>query len=567
MENPRTLAEMFSQCASLYPEGTIKSKSLAGNEEDEGEQKETQYVSYTYSELDSLVGRLAQSFRKAEIGSGDKVAVMGDPHPLWAVTFFATQRVGAISVPIASDLTSGEARRILQESETKVMVLQGSKQSLVRENRNLLPQLKEVIVYGGEGDEDGFTSWEDFLSEEELPEGVIGESDRTAAIMYTSGSTGNAKGVMLSHRNLLTNISDVNQRLEIGSTDTLVSILPWYHIYGLTTSLLTPVKQGASTVYSDDYRNLPDIIKENGGTFLLGVPKLFDAIDKEITHEINSNFFARFLYRFAPFLLKKKVKGKVFGEQFRFPVSGGAPLDPETAESFRKLGLGMIEGYGLTETSPVLTMTEDPFTDKPGSVGRPLPNVELKLKEGEDEVKEVLVKGPNVMQGYYKNKKRTEEIIDEDGWFHTGDSGHLDEDGWLYLNGRKKNVIVLQSGKNVYPEEVEWELGRLPFIEEVLVREKKRSGRPVVSAVIYPDYSALEEEGLTGEGEIKDFIWRMVKRGCHNLAVYKRIKSKRDIEILGEPFEKTPTLKVKRYLYKHDSEEAEGNRSEETSSV
>lgn len=230
-------------------------------------------------------------------------------------------------------------------------------------------------------------------------------------------------------------------------------------------------------------------------------------------------------------------------------------MSPDTAKGLRDLGIGVMEGYGLTETSPVLTFTRDPFTDKAGSVGLPLPSVDIKLMETDDkEINEVLVKGPNVMKGYYKNEEKTREVLDADGWFRTGDSGWIDEDGGLHLNGRTKNVIVLESGNNVYPEEVEHELGRIPFIEEIMVKEGKRNGRAVVSAVIYPDYEKLEEKGIEEKGYIKTFLWEKIKSESKSLAPYMRLKSKKDIEIIEEPFEKTPTQKVKRYLYQEQGE-------------
>ncbi|MFP4588511.1 MAG: AMP-dependent synthetase/ligase [Candidatus Acetothermia bacterium] len=533
---------MFVRSVEEYPDSIIKT---ADPESSDGER----YLKNSFSELAESVSQLSYSLRKAGISEGDKVALIGKPHPRWAATFFATQRLGAICVPIDCGLTSDEVRRILQESETKLVAIEGVSQDLVADNVDLLPHVEEVLVYSGQA-RGGFADWNGFIGQQTLEDGPDTPPTNTAVIMYTSGTTGDAKGVMLSHRNLVTNVVDVDTMLDIGSDDMLTSILPWHHIYGMNTNLLLPINYGASISYTEDYRNLPEVLKENEATFLLGVPKLFNAVYKEIKHEIESNMFSRILYRISPRLLSWLVKKKFAGSQFRFAVSGGAPLDPETARGFRELGLGIMEGYGLTETSPILTLTEDPFTEKTGTVGSPLPSVELKLDSANEKgVQEVLARGPNIMQGYYKNSQRTEEVLDEDGWFHTGDSGSFDEEQWLYLNGRKKNVIVLESGKNVYPEEVEWELERLPFIQEALVQEKKRSGKPVVSAVVYPDYGRLEEEGIVDEDAIKDVLWQVVKNDCQRLASYKRIKSKRDIEILEEPFEKTPTFKVKRYLY------------------
>lgn len=547
--------EAFDSLDSLFRETTHRFPSSKFRTSTSSPDDGYDYRDISFAELATLVSRLAHSMvEEFDIEAGDKVAIIGRPHPKWAASFFAAQRVGATIVPIAYNFTSEEIRRVLHESESKLAIVQSDKHSVVAEKFNSLSHLDNLVVFGGEAEE-GFQSWDSFLSTEMLEEERSQDSEETAVLMYTSGTTGHGKGVMLSHKNLLVNVKDIAETLEVTPEDCMVSILPWDHIYGLTTTLLVPLAFGASMVYTRDYRNLPSVLKEYRGTILLGVPKLLNALYEETLSKINSAWWTRLLYKFAPGLLKSKVKKKLAGEQFRFITSGGAPLNPETAKGLRDLGIGVMEGYGLTETSPVLTFTRDPFTDNTGSVGLPLPSVEIKLREtDEKEINEVLVKGPIVMKGYYKNEEKTNEVLEEDGWFHTGDSGYLDEDGRLYLNGRTKNVIVLESGNNVYPEEVEHELERIPFIEEVMVREGRRSGRAVVSAVIYPDYEGLEVKGIEGKDSIKSFLWEKIKAESKNLAPYMRIKSKRDIEIIEEPFEKTPTQKVKRYLYQGQGE-------------
>jgi len=546
-----SLDSLFRETTSNFPESEFKT-SVPSPENG------YDYRSLSFQDLASLVGRLAQAMvDEFNVGQGDKVAVIGRPHPKWAASFFAAQRVGATVVPIAYNFTSEEIRRVLHESEARLAIVQSDKHSVVSKKFGALSHLENLVVYGGDVEE-GFQSWDSFLSSEKLMEKRPQDEDETAVLMYTSGTTGHGKGVMLSHENLLVNVHDIAETLDVTPEDCMVSILPWDHIYGLTTTLLVPLAFGASMVYTMDYRNLPNVLKSNDGTILLGVPKLLNALYEETMEKINSTWWTRWLYKLAPGLLKSTVKKKFAGKQFRFITSGGAPLSPKTANGLRDLGIGVMEGYGLTETSPVLTFTPDPFTDKAGSVGEPLPSVEVKLEEtDEKDIDEVLVRGPIVMQGYYKNEQKTKEVLEEDGWFHTGDSGSIDEDGWLFLNGRTKNVIVLESGNNVYPEEVEHELGRISFIEEVMVKEGKRNGRAVVSAVIYPDYEKLAEKGITEESYIKTFLWEKIKAESKSLAPYMRIKSKRDIEILEEPFEKTPTQKVKRYLYQEEEKEKE----------
>jgi long-chain acyl-CoA synthetase len=261
---------------------------------------------------------------------------------------------------------------------------------------------------------------------------------------------------------------------------------------------------------------------------------------------IKKSGIKRAIYRSSPTLMGRLVKNKLFGKQFRFFTSGGAPLSPEAADGFRGMGLGIIEGYGLTETSPLLTMCEE-FDEEPGMAA--IPEVELKIKDpNEDGVGEVLAKGPNIMAGYYKNPAATAEVIDADGWFHTGDLGTY-VNGRLVLSGRAKNVIVLETGKNVYPEEIEWELVTIPAVEEIMVYEGTRQGIPTVSAQVYPNWPALKEMGIESPEAALDRIWEEIKERSENLAVFKRIKYKESVTLVDEPFEKSAKLDIKRYLH------------------
>jgi len=244
----------------------------------------------------------------------------------------------------------------------------------------------------------------------------------------------------------------------------------------------------------------------------------------------------------------RKIKDSLTDGRLRFFISGSAPLDPKVALGFRRLGIGLLEGYGLTETSPVVCFC-DPFSRKAGSVGAPIPGAEAKLIDvREDGVGELLIRGPIVMQGYYENHGATQEVIDDEGWFHTGDLAVIDSDGEIYLKGRAKHVIVLESGKNVYPEEVEWELSRIPYIEEVLVRGGKLNGQEVVQAVIYPNEEALEKDGHADAP--LQAIWDAIKIRQGRLAPHKRIRRKEDVILVDEPFPKTSTMDIKRHLYK-----------------
>jgi long-chain acyl-CoA synthetase len=262
--------------------------------------------------------------------------------------------------------------------------------------------------------------------------------------------------------------------------------------------------------------------------------------------KVDGSLAARVLWRVAPRTLGRGIKKKLTGGRLRFFVSGSAPLDPKVAIGFRRMGIGMMEGYGLTETSPVISVC-DPFGKKPGSVGRPLPHVEAKIVDPwPDGVGELLVRGPIVMQGYYNDPEATKEAIGADGWFHTGDLATLDRDGEIFLKGRAKNVIVLDSGKNVYPEELEWEIGRIPYVEEVLVRHRESDGE--IEALVYPNHERLEKaaESLPP----RELIWREIRARLQRLAPYKRLRSIGQLALTERPFPKTSTLDIKRHLFR-----------------
>jgi long-chain acyl-CoA synthetase len=262
------------------------------------------------------------------------------------------------------------------------------------------------------------------------------------------------------------------------------------------------------------------------------------------------SLFGRILWRVAPRLVGRGIKKKLTGGRLRFFVSGSAPLDPKVAIGFRRMGIGMMEGYGLTETSPVISVC-DPLGRKPGSVGRPLPRVEAKILDPwPDGVGELLIRGPIVMKGYYDDPAATSRVIDREGWFHTGDLAQLDEDGEIFLKGRAKNVIVLESGKNVYPEELEWEIARIPYVEEVLVRYRESDG--AIEAVVYPNEERLRD--MEASGGVRELIWHEVRTRLQRLAPYKRLRSIGQLVLTERPFPKTSTLDIKRHLFRRGQE-------------
>jgi len=337
--------------------------------------------------------------------------------------------------------------------------------------------------------------------------------------------------------------------VSLTAEDSFLSIVPWHHIYGLTITLVTPMVVGGTSSYTPVDRNLGEVMGKAKPTIILGVPKLYNVLYGRIRAGIAKSGLKRLIDRSSPLLMGKLVKKKLFGKQFRFFTSGGAPLSPEMAGGFRNMGIGIMEGYGLTETSPLLTMCEA-FAEEPGMVAVEGINIRIDHPD-ENGIGEILAYGPNIMAGYYKNPEATAEVIDSEGWFHTGDLGTY-ENGRLLISGRAKNVIVLETGENVYPEEVEWEMVTIPSIEELMVYEGQRQGIPVVCAQVYPNETYLKEQGIDDAAAAIEYIWQAIKERNENLAAFKRIKNKESLTLVDQPFEKSGKLDIKRHLHKTD---------------
>ena len=534
-----TIPELFAQSAKRYGRHiALRMPQLKG--------RRFSFREVTYRELWELSGKLAVWLSAQGVESGDRVAIIAKPSVGWAVALFAIQRLGAVAVPLDAGLRPAEIARILKEAEVKLLFAAANRYEELLSLTDEVPSLGEVVsveVMPG-----ALSLWEVLPEEAEAPPDARPDPEALALLMYTSGTTGDAKGVMLCHRNITSNVEGILEAIHVTPEDKIVTIVPWYHIYGLTV-LLALLAAGATVSYTDDYRNLIEVARRCHVTILVGVPKLYHTLWRRMQENFQSSLLRRLLFRFAPRLLGKIVKKKLLTPEFRFFVSGGAALALEVGVGFRRLGLGMIEGYGLTETSPVLTFSE-PFTKRAGTVGRPLKGIEIHIEQPDaDGYGEVLVRGPNVMLGYYKNPKRTAEVLTKDGWLRTGDLGRLDPRGYLFLAGRKKNVIVLESGKNVYPEEVEWELSLIPEVEEVLVYERKKGGTPVVAAMVYPNWEELTKQKIEDAETAHDLIWERIKEAQKNLATFKRIKSKEDVKLVDRPFEKSTKQEIKRHLY------------------
>lgn len=384
-----------------------------------------------------------------------------------------------------------------------------------------------------------------------------GTPDDPAVILYTSGTTGRSKGAMLSHRNITSNVRTAIELFELDPSMHTLSFLPINHVFEQVAGIILPLTVGGTISFAESLRKLSDNLGEVKPNFLLGVPAVFRLLAERMSRKIENQSLSRVLFKFplTRGMITKKVR-EAFGGNPVF-ISGGAALDPEVAKSLMSMGLNVYQGYGITETSPVIAV-ETAKVHRLGTVGRPMPGIEVKIHKANAEgVGEIWARGPNIMLGYYNNQQATSEVI-TDGWYHTGDLGCLEEDGHLRICGRVKNLIVTANGKNVYPEEVENELLNSPFISEIMVYgHKVNETSEEVYAMIYPDQDALDaharEVGAShyGPEDIEKIIRREVLEKGKNLADYKRVKR---FTLREDEFPKTTTRKIKRFVVEADIE-------------
>ena len=496
------LHQKFLEMANKFPDKTaLRSRISAG-----------EYKKYTYAEVAGLSKAAGIYFINQGIKKSDRIALILENGLEWPVFYFGILFSGAIAVPVDPQLTEPEIKNILSDSGAKFVISASNSDEIMKNLKAAPPDFR-------------------------FPEVAI---EDPASILYTSGTTASPKGVVLSHRNLSGNHDSVDRLNICSESDNVISLLPLHHAYSFAITLELPLFKGASVTYIRTLKpqEIISAMRETGVTMLIGVPQLFYLFHKGIFEKIKE-IPAVFRFFLWP-LIARKIR-RNFGSKLRLFASGGARLEPKIVNDLLRLGFTVLEGYGLTETSPVVTFN---FLMKqhPGSVGIPVPGVEIKISNPDrDGIGEVLIKGPNVMQGYYKRPKETEEVI-KDGWFHSGDLGFIGADGYLVLTGRQKEVIVLSNGKNIYPDEIEQHYKKSPFIKELCVLGIFKEGiTEELGAVIVPD---MEYFRKTGDVNIRENIKWNLEGFSKELSGYKRIIS---FVIAKEDLPKTRLGKIKRY--------------------
>jgi len=496
--------------------------------------------SYTYAQVGRLAAAAARQLAARGVGKAAPVALLCENRPEWAIAYFAVHLSGGTCVPIDTKLTASECRAILECSRVRLVLASPGLLSAAAQAANGLPGVRVVAI----DDLLGAAAARTAAPHAALPAGHEVAPDGVAVIAFTSGTTGSSKGVVLTHGNIASNAVSAARRMDGTADDRLLSVLPLSHLLEQTGGLLVPFLWGASITYAGTLnpRRLTEAVRQCGATIMLIVPAMARLFGKLLASVADTQA--------APGALREApLRGRfhnLFGERFRYFISGGAALDADLARSFLDVGVPLLQGYGLSEAAPLVscnTLGEHVA----GSVGRPFPGVEVKVRPaagGDGHVGEILVRGPNVMAGYFEDPGAT-RVVFEDGWLCTGDLGRVDENGFLYVLGRVKDVIVGASGMNVYPEEVEARIGRSPYVREVCVLGVQPPGAgehgEQVAALVVPDVEALGGE-YTCEHE--ELLRRELRSACARLAGYKR---PRYFAVCLEPFPRTTTMKLKKH--------------------
>ncbi len=520
----------------------------------------------TYAELYDYVLKFGSSLQKIGLKPRDHIAVIGENRVQWAIAFLAGMMYDFVMVPVDKGLTQGDILNIIHESDSTALVFSGSFTELFKYKKDVLVKLKYYINMDSDKKENDVFSMSEMIKNESVDKAKPPKinPDEVAEIIYTSGSLGRAKGVMLTQKNIATNLVAMRQLITIYPEDRFLGVLPIHHTYQCTCGLLCPLYSGASVHFARSLKTIPEDMANSKPTVLLGAPllynKMYNKIMKTIQSKKTSSLLVNLLINITDVTQsiglknsKKLLFGKLhktLGGSMRLLIAGGAAPDPKVSKFFREVGFNIIQGYGLTETAPILALNRlDNFKD--AAAGLPLPNVEIKIDSPDKSgVGEIFAKGPNIMPGYYKNQSATSETF-ENEWFKTGDLGYLDEDGFLFICGRKKNVIIANNGENVYPEEIEDVLSRNHFVLECMVygeEDEKHDER--IAALIVPDTSAFIDYSTKNNVQINpqlvdQLISEAIKETNSQLVPFKQIKK---YYIHENELEKTTTQKIKRHL-------------------
>lgn len=516
----------------------------------------------SYNQLYDDVNALGTALIKRGL-KGKKIAVMSENRYDWVLTYYAVACGVGVIIPLDRELPAGELVNLLTRAKASALVYSKKQQKVVDAALENLDFIEYLIDMDGESNQWRNLSIKSLLEEgrryieEGFTEYIDTEIDKDAlmGIYFTSGTTGRSKGVMLTHRNITSNVENMLKRMFVRRDDRALSVMPIHHTFEFTCEIVPCMTMGATMVFCDGLKYIQKNLKEDRISIMLGVPLVFETFHKKIftTARLKGSEgklrkgmkINEFLQKFGMDRSRKLFREiyDLIGTDIRVFIVGGAPMDPEVIKDFRALGVNMFEGYGLTETSPILAVNAD-YCQKTGTVGPPMPGTRLRIDNPDsDGIGEIVAMTESRMLGYFEDPEETAKVILEDGWFATGDYGFMDDEGYLHVTGRKKNVIVTKNGKNIFPEELEYLLNKSDYIKESVVwgKDDPDSGELYINAEI-----VIEKDNLKGlsDEEIHAKIKEVVEQVNKSTTSYKRI---RKFHLREEEFEKTSTRKIKRH--------------------
>ncbi len=526
------------------------------------------YEPIGFRQFKNDVDALGTAFISLGLQNG-RVAIVGENRYEWAVTYLATVNGTGTVVPLDKEIPFSELESLVQRAKVDAIVFSEAKAKDIAGLRDGLKDGCKLISMDLSEDSDGILSWSALIEQgrRQLAEGDKSfleapiDADAMRILLFTSGTTDKSKAVMLSHRNICWDLMDMCAMLYIDSKDTFLSVLPLHHTYECTCGFLCQVYRGCTIAYCEGLRHIVKNLKEAKVTMMNCVPLILESMhrriwdqaakDPALLKKLKTGIKISNLLRVVGIDKRRTLFAKVhegFGGHLRMLISGGAAIDPQVVKGLQDLGIHCVQGYGLTECSPIIALNRN-CDFKNDAAGLPVPHAEIKIFEADDTgVGEIIARGPNIMLGYYENEEATNACL-IDGWFHTGDLGFIDKDGFVHITGRKKNVIVTKNGKNIYPEEIEYLLGRSPLVQESMVygRAAAGDGELEVAAEIFPNMEKMIEhlgEEKPSDDKIFAAIDEVVRAVNKELALYKYI---RYFTVRDEEFVKTTTKKIIRH--------------------
>ncbi len=529
------------------------------------QKKSMPYEPVTYAGFKDVVWSLGTKLLNMGLG-GKKVAIISENRYEWCISYMATVCGDMTVVPIDLELAPADIYNLLKISKASAVIYTGKLSSKLTDLKTQIPEIEFAINMDTDKTAEGELALYDLIAQgkalrdggDDVYDNVVIDSNAARILLFTSGTTALSKGVLLSHKNIATNLMAMCSMVDIRPTDVFLATLPIHHTYASTCGIMAPLFRGSCVAFADGLKYILNNLKESKTTVLLGVPAMFELIHKRIWAMARQNGLEGKLktglklsgaLRKVGIDARRKIFKSVidnFGGEIRLFVSGAAAIEPSISKSFHDMGILFLQGYGITECAPIVSLNRD-INYKDDAIGLPLPGLEIKIDNPNEEgIGEIVCRGDNIMLGYYENDEATAEVL-KDGWFYTGDYGTIDKDGFVKFEGRKKNIIIAKNGKNVYPEELETMLSKSDYVSECMIYgHEDEDGETYIHAQIYPDYSAIELVLGTNpqEDKIKELIQSVVDDVNKRNPVWKYI---RKTIIRKEEFEKTTTKKIKRF--------------------